>query len=86
VPGRAARRHLRRAHLPALAQEGINGLICQLTADIHLAGGRVRQALQDFQAAHTSFLRAPNVSPVEMAQRLYGLAKAHLANGQERQP
>ena len=39
------------------------------------------RAVKDFKVAHQRFAQAINVSPVEMAQLLYGLARARLRQG-----
>jgi tetratricopeptide (TPR) repeat protein len=51
-------------------REGIRGLVHQLKAEIRLARGSARQAVEAFQAAQACFLRTPRDSVVEMARLL----------------
>ena len=78
----AARKLVQTAALPPSLTEGVSGLICQLLAEVKLAQGHTKPAIQHFRAARACFLQASNVSPVETAQLLYGFAKARQANGQ----
>ena len=81
----AALTHLNAADAPASMQAGVQGLIRQLQADIHLAEHYPAQAVEAFQEALQSFAQAATVSPVEMAQMLHGLARAYRQQG-ESQP
>jgi class 3 adenylate cyclase len=72
---------LNAAQVPPAVQDGVQGLICQLLAEMHLKEKRTARAIKDFKVARQSFARATNVSPVETAQLLYGLARARLRQG-----
>jgi class 3 adenylate cyclase/predicted negative regulator of RcsB-dependent stress response len=78
----AALTHLNTADAPAAMQAGVRGLIRQLLADIHLAEHQPAQAVEAFQEALQHFAQASTVSPVEMAQLLQGLARAHRQQGE----
>ena len=77
----AAWTHLHVADAPPSMQAGVRGLICQLRADIHLAAQHPAQAVAAYQEALQHWAQAATVSPVEMAQLLQGLARAHRQQG-----
>lgn len=81
----AALAHLHAADVPVAMQAGVRGLIGHLVANIHLQAQRPAQAVHAFQAALQHWAQATQVSPVERAHLLHGLAQAYRQQG-EAQP